>query len=485
MNKIRSIIPLLCAVVLAGFGITTQAQSTRPYRLSDREVEQNIRRLETRADNFRSTLDAALDRSRLNGTQSEDEINQYVSEFEKATDQLRDRFNSRRSVSGDVQEVLDRASSIDTFVRNNRLGRRAENDWAQVRSELDSLATAYSVAWRWDGRRDYPSGTYPTNTAQVPYRVTDREVDQVIRSIETRANTFRTSVDRALDRSRYDNTRQEDNFNALIKNFENATDRLRERFNSRRSVASDVETVLTSAAQIDGFLIRRLSNNNRVQNEWSTLRGDLDQLATFYNVAWNWRTGVGDPGYGTNAGITGTPRDGFVVPNGEQLVAVLDSDLSTRQAQDGDRFTMTVRSPSQYDGAIIEGHVSGVNRSGRVSGRSEMTFNFDRIRLTNGDTYNFAGFVNTVRTPGGETVRVNNEGNVQENESRTSTTVKRAAIGTAVGAIVGAIAGGGKGAAIGAAVGAGAGAGSVYVQGKDDLELMSGSEVTITSSAPR
>ncbi|MBC7909580.1 MAG: hypothetical protein H7Y30_03710, partial [Pyrinomonadaceae bacterium] len=51
MNKIRSTILLLCAVVLAGFGITAQAQSTRPYRLSDREVEQNIRRLETRADN--------------------------------------------------------------------------------------------------------------------------------------------------------------------------------------------------------------------------------------------------------------------------------------------------------------------------------------------------------------------------------------------------------------------------------------------------
>lgn len=63
--------------------------------------------------------------------------------------------------------------------------------------------------------------------------------------------------------------------------------------------------------------------------------------------------------------------------------------------------------------------------------------------------------------------------------------MQRAAIGTAVGALIGAIAGGGKGAAIGAVIGAGAGAGSVYVQGRDDLNLSSGTELTIRASAPR
>jgi uncharacterized protein YcfJ len=114
-----------------------------------------------------------------------------------------------------------------------------------------------------------------------------------------------------------------------------------------------------------------------------------------------------------------------------------------------------------------------------------MTLNFERIRLRDGRTYSFAGFVESVRTANGETVRVDNEGNVQDSDSRGSTTAKRAAIGTAVGAIIGAIAGGGKGAAIGAAIGAGAGAGSVYVQGRDDLQLLSGTEVTVRASAPR
>jgi YMGG-like Gly-zipper len=180
----------------------------------------------------------------------------------------------------------------------------------------------------------------------------------------------------------------------------------------------------------------------------------------------------------------GTTSGEFVIPNGTQLVAVLNNNLSTNTARDNERVTLTVRSPAQYDGATIEGYVTNVNRSGRVTGRSEMTFNFDTIRLRDGRSYRFAGIVEAVRTPGNETVRVDNEGAVREDD-QTGRTIQRTAIGTAVGAIIGAIAGGGKGAAIGAVLGAGTGAGSVYVQGRQDLELTTGTEFTIRASGPR
>ena len=99
-----------------------------------------------------------------------------------------------------------------------------------------------------------------------------------------------------------------------------------------------------------------------------------------------------------------------------------------------------------------------------------MTLDFDNIRLRDGRSYRFAGVVEAVRTASGDTVRVDTEGTVRD-DSQTRKTGERTAIGTAVGAIIGAIAGGGKGAAIGAILGAGGGAGSVYVQGRNDLEL--------------
>jgi hypothetical protein len=188
--------------------------------------------------------------------------------------------------------------------------------------------------------------------------------------------------------------------------------------------------------------------------------------------------------YPSSGVSSGTSRVNVVVPEGTQMVAVLNDNLSTKQANEGDRFTLTVRSPAQYEGARIEGHLARVNRSGQVTGRAEMLLDFDRILLRDGRAATFAGFIENVRTTSGETVPVDNEGTVQGESSQTSRTVTRTGIGAAIGAAIGAIAGGGKGAAIGAAVGAGAGAGSVFVQGREDLELMSGTEFGLRASAP-
>jgi len=185
-----------------------------------------------------------------------------------------------------------------------------------------------------------------------------------------------------------------------------------------------------------------------------------------------------------SSSTTGGTSSDFIVPNGETIVAVLNDGLSTRTARDGQSFTATVQQPSQFHGATIEGRVSNLHRSGRITGRSEMTLTFDSIRLRDGRSYRFAGILQSVRTTDGEIVKVDNEGSVKD-DNQTTKTAQRAAVGTALGAIIGAIAGGGKGAAIGAILGAGGGAGSVYVQGRDDLDLNQGTELTIRSSGPR
>jgi uncharacterized protein YcfJ len=102
-----------------------------------------------------------------------------------------------------------------------------------------------------------------------------------------------------------------------------------------------------------------------------------------------------------------------------------------------------------------------------------------------GPARNRRRFIETVRTPAGETIQVDAQGTVQDNTSQTGKTVQRGAIGAALGALIGAVAGGGKGAAIGAVIGAGGGAGTVVVEGRNQLDLQRGTEVTITSGAVR
>jgi hypothetical protein len=172
------------------------------------------------------------------------------------------------------------------------------------------------------------------------------------------------------------------------------------------------------------------------------------------------------------------------VPDGTEIVATLDNRLSTREARAEDPFTLTVVSPGQYQGARIDGRLLGVDRSGRVSGRSDITFDFDRIRFRNGRSSDFDGAIESVRTPDGDNLHVENT-NVGEDESQTSRTATRTGIGAAIGAVIGAVTGGTKGAVIGATVGGAAGAGSVIVQGRDDLNLEPGSEFRIRAIGTR
>ena len=180
---------------------------------------------------------------------------------------------------------------------------------------------------------------------------------------------------------------------------------------------------------------------------------------------------------------TTSPTAGdFVVPDGIRLVALLDNAMST-SAREGDPYTMTIRSPSRYEGAVIDGFVSSRERVGthRPGG---MTLNVRSIRLRDGRSSRFDGVIEGIRTPDGETVRVDREGAIDNHGSQTRKTVERSAIGAALGVVIGAIAGGGKGAAIGAVIGAGGGAGSVIVEGRDRLELERGTELTIISGDP-
>jgi len=173
----------------------------------------------------------------------------------------------------------------------------------------------------------------------------------------------------------------------------------------------------------------------------------------------------------------------FVVPNGTSVTGILESTIDTKVSVNGDRFKLTVQTPNEFRGAVIEGYISGVGRSGRVSGNSNVTFNFESITLRSGERYDFAGTLIGVRDQYGKPVKVDTEG-AARGDSQTRETAKRGGLGAGLGALIGVIAGGGRGAAIGAIIGGGAGAGSVIAQGRDDIQLMKGSTITIQASSP-
>jgi len=165
-----------------------------------------------------------------------------------------------------------------------------------------------------------------------------------------------------------------------------------------------------------------------------------------------------------------------LIPVGTDLKVRINETLSTKDSRIGDRFTATVINPSRFDEARLNGHVSSIQKSGKVKGRTSMNLAFDSVALSDGRKGTLHGYVTRVYGEGAG--RADNEGGV-ESGSRTKQTVKRAGIGATVGAIVGGIAGGGKGAAIGLIIGGAGGAGSLAVQGSKELKIESGTEMLV------
>jgi len=165
-----------------------------------------------------------------------------------------------------------------------------------------------------------------------------------------------------------------------------------------------------------------------------------------------------------------------LIPAGTDLKIRLNDNLSSKDNRIGDRFTATVISPSRFDEARLNGHISSIQKSGKVKGRTSMNLAFDSVELRDGRRGVMHGYVTRVYGEGSG--RADNEGGV-ESSSRTNQTLKRAGVGATVGAIVGGIAGGGKGAAIGLLVGGAGGAGSLAIKGSKELKIESGTEMLV------
>jgi len=178
----------------------------------------------------------------------------------------------------------------------------------------------------------------------------------------------------------------------------------------------------------------------------------------------------------TKRRTTTTKRVVPLVPVGTDLKVRINDTLSSKESRVGDRFTATVIDPSRFDEARVFGHISSIQKSGKIKGRTSMNLAFDSVELRDGRKGVLHGYV--TRVYGDDAGKADNEGGIQSG-SRTNQTVKRTGIGAGVGAIIGGIAGGGKGAAIGLIVGGAGGAGSLAIKGSKELKIESGTEMLV------
>jgi hypothetical protein len=149
VSKILVVVAAGCAAL--AFLTTVEAQRYRTPRArgyTKDEVNSIIKRVETRTDEFVKLFDKSLDRSGLDGTAREDNLNEKAKNLEKATDELRSEFDRKESYIATRPEAarcLSIAGDINVAMRRRRMGGQTERQWALLRAELNELARVYNL----------------------------------------------------------------------------------------------------------------------------------------------------------------------------------------------------------------------------------------------------------------------------------------------------------------------------------------------------
>jgi outer membrane lipoprotein SlyB len=179
----------------------------------------------------------------------------------------------------------------------------------------------------------------------------------------------------------------------------------------------------------------------------------------------------GKSGGGLLSKIEG-PRP-VTIPAGTDLHAILDTTLSTGNAQAGDSFEATITEPVVVGGKTViprDAHAKGtvveVRASGRLSKPALLSIALSSVESE------------------GAWVNINTDPLTLQGKSHKKRDIVAIGGGSALGAIIGAVAGGGKGAAIGAAAGAGAGTAGAALTGKKEITLPAESRMTFRLNQP-
>lgn len=144
------------------------------------------------------------------------------------------------------------------------------------------------------------------------------DVESIIKRVEDSGDKFRNDFRREIDRSNLSGN-QKRVYRNQVDTFENATDRLRSRFDREDSwweARNEVQNMIRDARPLN-ISMNAVSFRRNVESQWDRLQNDINKLADTYDLpgiaggGWNggpWNPGnPGNPGGGNWGGQTSTP----------------------------------------------------------------------------------------------------------------------------------------------------------------------------------
>jgi hypothetical protein len=144
MNRISRSTFLWTALALALAMISTSVVGAQS-RLSDKDLEQRIKNLNSDSKKFQSSFNNAISKSSIRKTSQEKDAKKLADTFTKSTKSLQDYFKKTKKSDPYLQNTLNYASQLDKLQSSVQLDSSTSAQWTKIRTQLNDIANAFNV----------------------------------------------------------------------------------------------------------------------------------------------------------------------------------------------------------------------------------------------------------------------------------------------------------------------------------------------------
>ena len=127
----KRLLSVFAGMLLLTFAVLIQTASAQE------DAGRLLKQLEDDSDRFSNTVAKALDSSKYDGTEAEDEMIRFVRAFEDSIDRLKEAYEKGNDTLELAKAVQTRAKAIDKFLKKNvDVGGNTLTDWGTVKAVL-------------------------------------------------------------------------------------------------------------------------------------------------------------------------------------------------------------------------------------------------------------------------------------------------------------------------------------------------------------
>ena len=110
-----------------------------------------IKQLKEDTNRFSKSVDKALDKSSVDGSALEDEINRNIKDFRDAISTLQDDWEQKREAKGSAEGLMSSGRVINNFLKKHdtRFKSAVHTEWKSVKLDIGRIAKANDLKVEW------------------------------------------------------------------------------------------------------------------------------------------------------------------------------------------------------------------------------------------------------------------------------------------------------------------------------------------------